>query len=178
MKTPTSYIALAILSIGSSAVALTTLPTLADAADQTFGADNGAHITMWSRAATQVRADALVKAYNATHKNHIDVTYVPTDDYQTKVGAAYVRQLAAGICSRPTSFSCPIGRRQDCSRISPLASPPCPTPRTSRRARSAPRPGTVRDWPAVRRRSLGLDVQQGTLQASWPRPGETAQIAY
>ena len=30
----------------------------------------------------------LVQAYNATHKNHIDVTYVPTDDYQTKVGAA------------------------------------------------------------------------------------------
>jgi multiple sugar transport system substrate-binding protein len=54
----------------------------------TFGVDDGTHITLWSRAATQARADALVKAYNATHKNHIDATYVPTDDYQTKVGAA------------------------------------------------------------------------------------------
>jgi multiple sugar transport system substrate-binding protein len=54
----------------------------------TFGIDDGTHITLWSRAATQARADALVKAYNATHKNHIDATYVPTDDYQTKVGAA------------------------------------------------------------------------------------------
>jgi len=54
----------------------------------TYGVDDGTHITLWSRAATQARADALVKAYNATHKNHIDATYVPTDDYQTKVGAA------------------------------------------------------------------------------------------
>src|SRR5262249_30941007 len=54
----------------------------------TYGVDDGTHITLWSRAATQARADALVKAYNATHKNHADAIYVPTDDYQTKVGAA------------------------------------------------------------------------------------------
>ena len=58
------------------------------AGSATYGVDDGTHITLWSRAATQARADALVKAYNATHKNHIDATYVPTDDYQTKVGAA------------------------------------------------------------------------------------------
>jgi len=58
------------------------------ASAQQFGVDDGTHITMWSRAATQARADALVKAYNASHKNQIDVTFVPTDDYQTKVGAA------------------------------------------------------------------------------------------
>ena len=63
------------------------LATLA-AGPATFGVDDGTHITLWSRAATQARADALVKAYNATHKNQIDATYVPTDDYQTKVGAA------------------------------------------------------------------------------------------
>lgn len=53
-----------------------------------YGVDDGTHLTMWSRAATQARAAALVDAYNATHKNQIDVTFVPTDDYQTKVGAA------------------------------------------------------------------------------------------
>ena len=65
----------------------TPLASLA-AGPATYGVDDGSHITLWSRAATQARADALVKAYNATHKNHIDATYVPTDDYQTKVGAA------------------------------------------------------------------------------------------
>jgi len=59
----------------------------------TFGVDDGTHITLWSRAATQARADALVKAYNATHKNHIDATY----------------------CSRPTSCSCRTGPRRGSS---------------------------------------------------------------
>jgi multiple sugar transport system substrate-binding protein len=58
------------------------------AASFNAGIDDGTHITMWSRAATQVRAQALVDAYNASHKNHIDMTVVPTDDYQTKVGSA------------------------------------------------------------------------------------------
>jgi multiple sugar transport system substrate-binding protein len=53
-----------------------------------MGVDDGTHLTLWTRAATQARADALIQAYNATHKNQIDVTYVVTDDYQTKVGAA------------------------------------------------------------------------------------------
>ena len=87
---------------GAAVAALMMLPTVVSAADQTFGVDNGAHITMWSRAATQARADALVQAYNASHKNHIDVTYVPTDDYQTKVGAA------AAANSLPDLFSADV----------------------------------------------------------------------
>ena len=80
----------------------------------TDGVDDGTHITLSSWAATQARADALVKAYNATHKNHIDVTYVPTDDYQTKVGAA---AAAGGLPDLfwPTSCSCRTGPRQGCS---------------------------------------------------------------
>ena len=176
MKTPTSYIALAILSIGSSAVALT-LPTVAGAADQTFGVDNGAHITMWSRAATQARADALVQAYNASHKNHIDVTYVPTDDYQTKVGAA------AAANSLPDLFSADVvfmpnwtsaGLFQDITaRIATL-------PFAANIAQGADQRldlGRQEIRPAVRRRSFGLDVQQEAIQASGPRPGETAKIA-
>ena len=54
----------------------------------TYGVDDGTHLTLWTRAATQARVDQLVQAYNASHKNHVDATYVVTDDYQTKVGAA------------------------------------------------------------------------------------------
>jgi multiple sugar transport system substrate-binding protein len=70
------------------ALGTTALGVPAAFAQDAMGVDDGTTITMWSRAATQARADALVKAYNATHKNQVDVTFVPTDDYQTKVGAA------------------------------------------------------------------------------------------
>ena len=66
-------------------VAFTTLPALA--AD-VQGVDDGTELTLWTRAATQVRVDQLVQAYNASHKNHVTATYVVTDDYQTKIGAA------------------------------------------------------------------------------------------
>ncbi|MDX3525015.1 sugar ABC transporter substrate-binding protein [Streptomyces sp. ID05-39B] len=52
------------------------------------GVDDGATLTMWTRAATRPQSEALVKAYNAGHKNKIELTVVPTDDYQAKVGAA------------------------------------------------------------------------------------------
>lgn len=52
------------------------------------GVDDGATLTMWTRAATRPQSEALVKAYNAAHKNKIELTVIPTDDYQAKVGAA------------------------------------------------------------------------------------------
>lgn len=52
------------------------------------GVDDGTKLTMWTRAATRPQSEALVKAYNASHKNKIDLTVIPTDDYQAKVGAA------------------------------------------------------------------------------------------
>ncbi|WP_330292646.1 ABC transporter substrate-binding protein [Streptomyces sp. NBC_00576] len=52
------------------------------------GTDDGATLTMWTRAATRPQSEALVKAYNAGHKNQIELTVIPTDDYQAKVGAA------------------------------------------------------------------------------------------
>jgi multiple sugar transport system substrate-binding protein len=57
------------------------------AADAT-GVDDGTTLTMWTRAATRPQSEALVKAYNANHKNKIELTVIPTDDYQAKVGAA------------------------------------------------------------------------------------------
>ncbi|KND26207.1 ABC transporter substrate-binding protein [Streptomyces acidiscabies] len=50
--------------------------------------DDGAKLTMWTRAATRPQSEALVKAYNESHKNKVELTVVPTDDYQAKVGAA------------------------------------------------------------------------------------------
>lgn len=55
-------------------------------ADQ--GVDDGTKLTMWTRAATEARVTALVEAYNASHQNQIELRIVPTDDYQTVVGAA------------------------------------------------------------------------------------------
>ncbi|MGQ4386568.1 ABC transporter substrate-binding protein [Streptomyces sp. SAS_270] len=52
------------------------------------GVDDGTKLTMWTRAATRPQSEALVKAYNASHKNQVKLTVIPTDDYQAKVGAA------------------------------------------------------------------------------------------
>jgi multiple sugar transport system substrate-binding protein len=52
------------------------------------GGDTGATITMWTRAATQTQSERLVKAYNASHKNQVDLTIIPTDNYQARVAAA------------------------------------------------------------------------------------------
>src|SRR4051812_31946235 len=73
------------------AVALAALLVAAPAAviaQEGIGVDDGTQLTLWTRAATQVRVDQLVQAYNASHKNQITATYVVTDDYQTKIGAA------------------------------------------------------------------------------------------
>ena len=145
-------------AMGAAVAALTMLPAAAAAADQAAGADNGTHITMWSRAATQARADALVQAYNASHKNHVDVTFIPTDDYQTKVGAA------AAANSLPDLFSADVvfmpnwtsaGLFQDITaRIAtlPFAAD------IAQGARQRIDLGGQEVRPAVRRRSLRLDV--------------------
>jgi len=66
------------------------------------GTDDGTKITLWTRAATEARARPLVEAYNKSHKNQIDLTVVPTDDYQAKVGAA------AGSSGLPDLFSADV----------------------------------------------------------------------
>lgn len=45
-------------------------------------------LTMWSRAGTEGLSQAFVKAYNASHDTQVELTIIPNDDYQTKVGAA------------------------------------------------------------------------------------------
>lgn len=50
--------------------------------------DDGATITMWTRAPTATFTQTLIDAYNASHKNKVQLTVIPADSYQQKVGTA------------------------------------------------------------------------------------------
>lgn len=52
------------------------------------GDDDGASLTLWTRAPIEAQAKLLVDAYNASHENQVALTVVPNDDYVAKVGAA------------------------------------------------------------------------------------------
>lgn len=43
---------------------------------------------MWARSANADLEKALVDAYNGSHRNRVNLTIIPNDDYQTKVGTA------------------------------------------------------------------------------------------
>jgi multiple sugar transport system substrate-binding protein len=81
--TPTPAPTTAQASVAPSEAAYSAAPTTFSA-----GVDDGTTINMWTRAATQARAEPLVAAYNASHKNQVSLTVVPTDDYNTKVSTA------------------------------------------------------------------------------------------
>jgi multiple sugar transport system substrate-binding protein len=59
-----------------------------DGAASGGSADDGTTITMWTRAATQAQSERLVKAYNAGHKNKVELTVIPTDNYQARIASA------------------------------------------------------------------------------------------
>src|SRR4051812_40583859 len=63
-------------------------------AGDTGGKDDGAKLTMWTRSPTATFSQTLIDAYNAGHKNKVQLTVIPADSYQQKVGtAAGARQL-------------------------------------------------------------------------------------
>ncbi|MCW2142523.1 ABC transporter substrate-binding protein [Actinoplanes cyaneus] len=66
------------------------------------GVDDGAALTLWTRAPLELQAKALVEAYNKTHRNQVKLTIVPNDDYVAKVGAA------AGSSQLPDLFAADI----------------------------------------------------------------------
>jgi len=66
------------------------------------GLDDGTTLSMWTRAATQAQSEAFVEAYNASHENQVELTVIPTDDYQAKVGAA------AGAQNLPDLFAADV----------------------------------------------------------------------
>ena len=47
-------------------------------------ADNGATLTLWTRAATESVSKAYAAAYNATHKNQVQVTAYPNETHRTR----------------------------------------------------------------------------------------------
>ncbi len=55
---------------------------------ETGNPDDGSTITMWTRAATEVQSKLLVDAYNASHKNKVELTVIPTDNYAQKIATA------------------------------------------------------------------------------------------
>ena len=66
------------------------------------GTDDGSKLTLWTRAPLEKQAKLLVDAYNASHKNQVQLTIVPNDDYVAKVGAA------AGSDDLPDLFAADI----------------------------------------------------------------------
>jgi multiple sugar transport system substrate-binding protein len=66
------------------------------------GVDDGTTLTLWTRAPLEKQANLLVDAYNASHRNKVELTVVPNDDYVAKVGAA------AGSDSLPDLFAADI----------------------------------------------------------------------
>jgi multiple sugar transport system substrate-binding protein len=66
------------------------------------GVDDGSELTLWTRAPLELQANALVDAYNKSHKNQVKLTIVPNDDYVAKVGAA------AGSGDLPDLFAADI----------------------------------------------------------------------
>jgi multiple sugar transport system substrate-binding protein len=66
------------------------------------GTDDGTSLTLWTRAPLEKQAKLLVDAYNASHKNQVELTVVPNDDYVAKVGAA------AGSGGLPDLFAADI----------------------------------------------------------------------
>ena len=164
-------------TVASLVLSLMILGMPLGASAQSYGVDDGTHITLWSRAATQARADALVQAYNATHKNHVDATYVPTDDYQTKVGAA---AAAGGL---PDLFSADVVFMPNWTSAG-LFTRHHGQDRNAALCRQH-RPGCDRRVDlgrqeirsALRRRPLGVDVQQEAVQGGRPRSQQAADDA-
>ena len=89
---PRIAITLAVLSLAGVVVACGGGDDAADdkpaGAAQSGSGDTGAALTMWTRAATEAASGRLVKEYNATHKNQVKLTVIPTDNYQARVAAA------------------------------------------------------------------------------------------
>src|SRR5262245_32777301 len=62
-------------------------------------ADDGATLTLWTRAATESVSKAYATAYNASHKNKVEVTAYPNEEYPAKLASA------AGAKSLPDMFA-------------------------------------------------------------------------
>jgi hypothetical protein len=106
---------------------------------QGASADTGATITMWTRSATEAASRRLVDRYNTTHKNKVELTPIPTDNYQPRIAAA------AGAKNLPDVFAAdvifmPQYTSKGCSWTSPTGSTRCRSRTTWRRRTSSSAP--------------------------------------
>lgn len=62
-------------------------------------ADDGATLTLWTRAATESVSKAYAEAYNASHRNKVQVTAYPNEEYPAKLASA------AGARALPDLFA-------------------------------------------------------------------------
>lgn len=94
-----------------AALAATALLTVALAAcnsdktpsgDSAAGVDDGATLTLWTRAATESVSKAFAEAYNAKHKNKVTVTAYPNEEYPAKLASA------AGAKALPDLFAADV----------------------------------------------------------------------
>ena len=79
-------------------------PSAAASATTEAGKDDGTRIAVWTRASTQSQAQQLVAAYNATHKNQVDLQIVPNDNMQAKVASAAAASSLPDIISGDVVF--------------------------------------------------------------------------
>ncbi|MBB5874028.1 multiple sugar transport system substrate-binding protein [Allocatelliglobosispora scoriae] len=91
----TSLLAAALLVAGLSACA----DDKAADATSVAGVDDGATLTLWTRAATESVTKAYAEAYNKTHKNQVQVTAYPGEEYPAKLASA------AGAKALPDLFA-------------------------------------------------------------------------
>ena len=139
------------------------------------GIDDGTKLTLWTRAPLEAQAKALVEAYNSSHKNQVELTITPNDDYVAKVGAA------AGSGDLPDLFAADIVYVPNWTEAGLFADITEPDRRAALRGRDqpgAPRGRHVRGQEvraAVRARPLGDLLQQGPLRGGRAGPGARAR---
>lgn len=90
----------AVVTAGLLAVTACGNGTAPDSA--TASADDGATLTLWTRAATESVSKALAGAYNATHRNKVEVTAYPNEEYPAKLASA------AGAKALPDLFAADV----------------------------------------------------------------------
>lgn len=66
------------------------------------GVDDGATLTLWTRAGTEAVSKAYAEAYNATHQNQVTVTSYPNEEYPAKLASA------AGAKALPDLFAADV----------------------------------------------------------------------
>ncbi|MFF8187089.1 ABC transporter substrate-binding protein [Microbacterium sp. NPDC016588] len=101
LRTLTAALAAGVL-VGSLTACGSSSTTTAPADIPAEGTDDGTSLTLWTRAPLEKQAKELVEAYNSSHKNQVELTVVPNDDYVAKVGAA------AGSGGLPDLFAADI----------------------------------------------------------------------